>query len=498
MSNTEEENESEDEYTTEDLLQIFNLGNNPSIFQINDAANSLIAVNKTKGKNDLVTFLTNARDKLLSEFSVPYTNNNDELNNENTNLGNWYQNQYLTQSNQEQVDKITNRKQQVQTWTENGHFQMKRNQLGVTNGVQVPFAQDVLNPNLRNMNTQFIVLDSKFRQTILPYNATDADAPSSSTNYAINLSENLTNVTSIKLQYVQIPNTWYRFSLDQGNTCFKAIDVSGTYNFTLPEGNYTPSELASQLIDASNWDVVPGGWSANYNSNTHKIQFVNSNDISFNTSDCSNSCINVSYDDQSLLWSLGLRDFTTVFPSASSDASNNFPAVVNTFGPSYFAIILDDFNQNRQNQGLVNVSNVDSKLSLPSYYNHDLTFDCSNNGTTKNPAVGPSAPRQITRNQIYSINQIVAARSASKTRNYGVNSSDIFAVIPIPRKTSEYDFDQPYTYVPFNSTYHERNYFGPVDINRMRLRLIDDKGNTVNLNGGDWSVMLIAESLYQY
>ena len=45
---------------------------------------------------------------------------------------------------------------------------------------------------------------------------------------------------------------------------------------------------------------------------------------------------------------------------------------------------------------------------------------------------------------------------------------------------------------------NERVYFGPVDIERVRVRLIDDKGNTVNLNGVDWSFTLSIEQLYQY
>ena len=46
--------------------------------------------------------------------------------------------------------------------------------------------------------------------------------------------------------------------------------------------------------------------------------------------------------------------------------------------------------------------------------------------------------------------------------------------------------------------YNTRTYFGPVNISRMRVALQDDKGNTLNLNGGDWSITLMAETLYQY
>ena len=45
---------------------------------------------------------------------------------------------------------------------------------------------------------------------------------------------------------------------------------------------------------------------------------------------------------------------------------------------------------------------------------------------------------------------------------------------------------------------NKRNYFGPVDIEKLRIKLLDDRGNIVNLNGLDWNIVLIAEVLYQY
>ena len=50
----------------------------------------------------------------------------------------------------------------------------------------------------------------------------------------------------------------------------------------------------------------------------------------------------------------------------------------------------------------------------------------------------------------------------------------------------------------FNLDEAKRVYFGPVDIERMRVRLVNDKGYTVNLNGNDWSFTLTATALYQY
>ena len=45
---------------------------------------------------------------------------------------------------------------------------------------------------------------------------------------------------------------------------------------------------------------------------------------------------------------------------------------------------------------------------------------------------------------------------------------------------------------------NERIYFGPVNIERLRIRLLNDKGHLLNLNGRDWSFTLQAELLYQY
>jgi len=43
-----------------------------------------------------------------------------------------------------------------------------------------------------------------------------------------------------------------------------------------------------------------------------------------------------------------------------------------------------------------------------------------------------------------------------------------------------------------------REYFGPVTLRRLRVRLLNDKGYTIDLNGMDFSFALIIEHLYQY
>ena len=45
---------------------------------------------------------------------------------------------------------------------------------------------------------------------------------------------------------------------------------------------------------------------------------------------------------------------------------------------------------------------------------------------------------------------------------------------------------------------NKRAYFGPVSIERLRVRLVDNRGNLINLNGRDWSITLKVKQLYQY
>jgi len=505
-----------DDYTTEELLQILNLEEDASSYVINKTANETIAQFKqTGGDADVINFLKKARDRILEELKTDYETDDDDVgdNEQPTKASEWYKKQYLEPTSRLQSIKITDRIQQVETFNQDGHYPMKQNLLGVNNAYQLPVAQDTLNPTLRNINTTIVNLDSQFRNIISPYVPNDANASSSSTNYSIDLTDPLTNVLSIRVYSVQIPNTWHRFSEEQGNTCF-FITLNGTdgYQFVLPNGNYTSSELVNELNNPNNWflngvqnnnPTTAITW--NYNNNTAKLEFTVAagSNVKFYLYDingkyiCNPSCINVTQLNQNLGWSLGFRVTPQnpyvdgVFSTQTySVGPHSVDAALNLYGPKYFAIILDDFNQNRQNKGLVNIGIPDTKLSLPNYYSNNIGIDCEDN------TVVSTLPRRITQAQLYTINQIRQNRTASKQRTYGANNSDVLAVLPldIPNNTQE----RPYTTFGANLIFNERRYFGPVNISKMKIRLVDDKGNTVNLNGGDWTISLITTELYQY
>jgi hypothetical protein len=57
-----------DNYSVNDILTIFNLVDEPTLFQIKDVANNLIARMKSEGKMDMAVFFENAKQKVITEI----------------------------------------------------------------------------------------------------------------------------------------------------------------------------------------------------------------------------------------------------------------------------------------------------------------------------------------------------------------------------------------------------------------------------------------------
>ena len=109
----------------------------------------------------------------------------------------------------------------------------------------------------------------------------------------------------------------------------------------------------------------------------------------------------------------------------------------------------------------------------------------------------PSAPRTLTNAQLYTVNEIIKNRSKTISfRGNAPTNSDTFAVIPI--KYASMTTGQLYTELSGQFQDNSRIYFGPVDIDILRIQLLNDRGDIVDLHGADWSITILAEVLYQY
>ena len=337
-----------------------------------------------------------------------------------------------------------------------------------------------------------------------------------------------------------------------------ASDYSVT--ITIPDGSYSFVTLKNiinqQLATATNTNADTGtietlclGSFLNASvSINHSYFRLNINKI-FNASDYSlvfydpfsfSTCIsgkstlqNVSWD-TTLGWILGFRNYTDyplylLLKGATSLGSSVFAiqgdtaVSVNIY--NYFMITLDDYNQNHMNDGLVTTTQQENDLPLPSYANRAL-LKC--NPTSPGQMLVPSTNtdstsssydvinlrRNLTQNQLYSAqavidqttnnvfnatqnSQAIALKQKKNTRYYsnGPFAQDVFALIPL--KTAGM---APNTvYVDYSGTLQnqDRLYFGPVNIHRMTVSLINDRGEIVDLNGANWSFSILCEQLYQ-
>lgn len=476
------------------------------------------------------------------DTSVSNTNaaalNNDLLNPKQ--ISDWYTSEVLTQPDTNQSNKITDRKQKIQVF-DNEQVPMKREQIATTDTYTLPVKQDSLNPNLKNTINRFINLDSQFRQYT-------SGQDSASTNYTCDLSDTIKNTLSLSLYSYQIPFSWYAIDTAYGNTCLWIYDASSniTVPISIPSGNYSQSQFVTQL----NTSFLNAGFTfmldpANYNANsgmltlnliggtyTSSASLINTFIITTNTQiiffdfngilQCGVNCYSKSnhYFNNTLGWIMGYR-----VPYVNVDASGNMAtAILDLTGTKYLILSIDDYNQNHVNNSLVSISQFTNTLKMPAYYSPDIPHTCYtsqdnlaelmgsssslNNGLliagkytndyTPTQMVLPSAPRTLTNAQLYTINSINS--NNNNLTNYlakAPTTSDILAIIPVKTSTG---VPTGSLLVEFSGSLQDssRTYFGPVNIERMAVKLLDDKGNILNLNGADWCVSLIAECLYQY
>jgi hypothetical protein len=486
-------------------------------------------------------------------------------------VSDWYKDQFLSQNDENQTDKITDRKQKIKLFN-NPQVPMKQEQIATTDTYNLPVKQDSLNPNLKNTIKRFINLDSQFRQYT-------SGIDSTSTDYTCDLSDTIKNALSIYLYSYQIPFSWYAIDSAYGNTCFWIYDSSSnnTVSISVPSGNYSQLGFRDTLnaaflsagftftgspvrydansgritlyLDGGIWSDPAGDIFFTVNPTTQIIFF----DFAGNLQ-CNINCVSKSnhYFNNTLGWLMGYR-----LPYLSVDPNGNTAsAILDLNGTKYLILSIDDYNQNHVNNSLVSISQFNNTLKMPTYYSPDIPYTCispaqqannlpelvggvivesllnsqsfnAKNGSfvpgnassyttsiqaqnglliagkyqhdyTSTQIVLPSAPRTLTNAQLYTINSI--NNNNNNLTNYlakAPTSSDILAILPVKTSTG---VPTGSLLVEFSGSLQdsERVYFGPVNIERMAVKLLDDKGNILNLNGNDWCVTLIAECLYQY
>ena len=115
---------------------------------------------------------------------------------------------------------------------------IKRRNLGVSDVMQVPITQGILNPNLKNKISRIINVDSQYRQNI---SMTTSGNPC---DFTIDLSEPIHDIIHMRLFSLQVPFTWWLIDEAYGTNFF----LLDNKKITIDEGNYTLPELIDEII----------------------------------------------------------------------------------------------------------------------------------------------------------------------------------------------------------------------------------------------------------
>jgi hypothetical protein len=212
--------------------------------------------------------------------------------------------------------------------------------------------------------------------------------------------------------------------------------------------------------------------------------------------------------DTTLGWILGFRNNSEynlsdyIQPDNTCQLIGDTGVCTNLF--NYFFLCIDDYTQNHINDGLITITSTDKNIPLPSYANRtNFTCDPTTGQISYNNI--PTDNSKLTQNQIYSITQVANTNKSTvslltkgiSSKNFGVGPfvKDIFGLLPV--KTTGMAIGS--VYVEFGGTLQnqQRLYFGPVNIHRMSIQLLNDRGNLVDLNNANWSFSFECEQLYK-
>jgi hypothetical protein len=326
----------------------------------------------------------------------------------------------------------------------------------------------ILNPIKVNTIKRAVNIDTRFRPNYYTTKSSDLQ---------INLPTKVERAISMRLASIEIPMSFYAVSSAFGNNVFKVTwgvaDASSAI-ITLTEGNYDIGDsdktkaarleteinaklLASEAGVATNnklnlrYEVNPISGKSRFFQDASgtlvpapipfKIHFMvdkNGVDISANESL-----------QTTLGWMLGYRSPSGVYTSNGK--------VINGVGGGGGT----DGAGNIISEGICNVQGIRYiYVSIDDYVNS------SNNYFTAAFANSVMAPNIITRINVADLAQDVTVYHYAQQEGY----------------STELD--------------RSRSYFGPVDIQKMRVTLYDEYGRVVNLNYMDWSMELMFECVY--
>ncbi len=316
----------------------------------------------------------------------------------------------------------------------------------------------------------------------------------------------------------------------------------------LDNGDNSPWSIDNNNIDASrshfgyirdsneDFYIIGGDVSGNssppiekYKSKTDIIWYQNKKDEYCNTQNKGKKI------NSSLGWTLGYRELKSSLLNTKNQDKLSYlqnlnqkygtvgTAVYNLFGTPYLMLEVDDFNKNRYTGEIGRMSmpaeiekfktpeyakKIESSYSVCKTDKNNLVFtettfkdknimiNRPNRMGTQPIAQGVVGRDTLTSAQKYTMLQIKNHQSKMNINQYYSPYSDnILYRFPVEKPS---DINERMVITNIAGMEYGRKFFGPVNIEKLRIRLLDNKGYPIELNGGEISLSLIFTRLYQY
>ena len=317
---------------------------------------------------------------------------------------------------------------------DNNHDVQERKPTPFLNSFPSEFFPGVINPLKKRVSTQNLNIDTRFRDNY--YN-------SSATNYHLNLPIKMSNVMTMQLSAFEMPTTFYNVSKQYGNN-FMSISITDSSSITttavltIQDGNYTYDTITSYL------NSILTNLGDPFDKLIFAINIMNTSGsgqmvIGFKTMD----------DIENLNFSLNFQ----ADKNGEEDKSTPLPLKLGwTLGFRNGIYI--------NNSTYVSESVID--LLGPRYIY--LVIDDYNNNVNNNfySAFTSSI-----------LNHNILARISMNTPFFDILGQNNLSLITTPRE-----------------------YYGPVDIQKMNIQLLDEYGRILDINNIDYSFCLTFKSVY--
>jgi len=249
--------------------------------------------------------------------------------------------------------------------------------------------------------------------------------------------------------------------------------------------NFVSCYAGSKSVQNTTWDTTIG-WILGFRDYTQYF-LTTQNQTQATTPYYLSSANGSYYITQNIDSSSNLLVSSPVFITGDTTLSTNLY--------NYFLISLDDFIQNHLNDGLVTITRSQTAIQIPDYaYTTTQSCDPATGNMVSTFTSQPDS-NNVTNAQLYALNQsITSQQNPSKQYSPGPFIKDLFGIIPYkpPKSTGDY-------FTEFGGTLQnqERLYFGPVNIRKMAIQLLTDRGTQLDLNGSNWSFSFVCEQLYR-